>query len=88
MKIICAVTMMGPNWWLKRVLEQVYHDGIRNVNTIFILRRLALPVVLTLLLALTVPYVIAAGIVPLFGKWMFMKTIKRKIKKLSPFLKS
>ena len=23
MKIICAVTMMGPNWWLKRALEQV-----------------------------------------------------------------
>lgn len=25
MKIICAVTMMGPNWWLKRNLEQVPH---------------------------------------------------------------
>ena len=25
MKIICAVTMMGPNWWLKRNLEQVKH---------------------------------------------------------------
>jgi len=22
-KIICAVTMMGPQWWLKRVIEQV-----------------------------------------------------------------
>ena len=22
-KIICAVTMMGPQWWLKRVMEQV-----------------------------------------------------------------
>ncbi|XP_031563606.1 E3 ubiquitin-protein ligase MARCH6-like [Actinia tenebrosa] len=68
MKIICAVTMMGPNWWLKRVLEQVYHDGIRNINTFLILRKLALPVVLTLLLALTVPYVLAAGIIPIFVK--------------------
>ena len=22
-KIICAITMMGPTWWLKRVMEQV-----------------------------------------------------------------
>ena len=22
-KIICAVTMMGPPWWLKTVIEQV-----------------------------------------------------------------
>ena len=68
MKIICAVTMMGPNWWLKRVLEQVYNDGIRNVNTVFILRKLAAPVVFTLLLSLAVPYFIAAGIIPIFGK--------------------
>ena len=26
MKIICAVTMMGPNWWLKGALEQVRHQ--------------------------------------------------------------
>ena len=28
MKIICAVTMMGPNWWLKRALEQVTHTAL------------------------------------------------------------
>ena len=28
MKIICAVTMMGPNWWLKRALEQVTHNDL------------------------------------------------------------
>ena len=22
-KIICAITLMGPQWWLKRVIEQV-----------------------------------------------------------------
>jgi hypothetical protein len=48
---------------------QVYHDGIRNINTLVILRKLALPVVLTLILALTVPYVLAAGIMPIFGKY-------------------
>lgn len=68
MKIICAVTMMGPNWWLKRVLEQVYNDGIRNVNASFIIEKLAVPVVVTLLLSLAVPYFIAAGLIPIFGK--------------------
>ncbi|XP_068697497.1 E3 ubiquitin-protein ligase MARCHF6-like isoform X2 [Montipora foliosa] len=65
MKIICAVTMMGPNWWLKGALEQVYQDGVRNINVMFIFRHVTLPVVTCLLLAVTVPYVIAAGIVPM-----------------------
>ncbi|XP_074616038.1 E3 ubiquitin-protein ligase MARCHF6-like [Acropora palmata] len=65
MKIICAVTMMGPNWWLKRALEQVYQDGVRNVNVVFIFRHVTLPVVTCLLLAVTIPYVIAAGIIPM-----------------------
>ncbi|XP_070576243.1 E3 ubiquitin-protein ligase MARCHF6-like [Ptychodera flava] len=66
-KIICAITMMGPSWWLKRAMEQVYQDGFRNLNLKFIFRHLALPVVTSLLLALTVPYFFAAGIVPLLG---------------------
>ncbi|XP_077982341.1 E3 ubiquitin-protein ligase MARCHF6-like [Glandiceps talaboti] len=66
-KIICAVTMMGPSWWLKRAIEQVYQDGFRNLNLKFIIRHLALPVVISLLVGLTLPYFFAAGIVPLFG---------------------
>ena len=34
----------------------------------FIFRALALPVITCLLLAITLPYVIAAGVIPLFGK--------------------
>ncbi|GAB6030401.1 E3 ubiquitin-protein ligase march6 [Chamberlinius hualienensis] len=70
-KIICAITMMGPNWWLKEVIEQVYQDGLRNINIRFILRRLMLPVVVTLGLALAVPYVIVHSFIPLFGKTLF-----------------
>lgn len=66
-KIICAITMMGPNWWLKEVIEHVYQDGFRNLHLKFILQRLALPVVMTLGLALSVPYIISNSIVPLFG---------------------
>lgn len=64
-KIMCAVTMMGPNWWLKDALEQVYQDGFRNLNLTSIIRNLALPVICCLLLALAAPYSIACGIFPL-----------------------
>ncbi|XP_052816419.1 E3 ubiquitin-protein ligase MARCHF6-like isoform X3 [Mya arenaria] len=66
-KIICAVTMMGPQWWLKRVIEQVYNDGLRNMNLKFILYKLCVPVIAVLGMSLSVPYCIARTIVPLLG---------------------
>lgn len=66
-KIVCAVTLMGPNWWLKGVIEQVYHDGIRRMNLRLVLQDLALPVLATLGLALALPYLLAVSVIPLFG---------------------
>lgn len=48
---------------------QVYQDGVRNVNVMFIFRHVTLPVVTCLLLAVSIPYVIAAGVVPIFGEY-------------------
>ena len=31
-KITVAITFMGPDWWLKLAIEEVYQDGIRNIN--------------------------------------------------------
>ena len=31
-KITVALTFMGPDWWLKHAIEQLYQDGIRNLN--------------------------------------------------------
>ena len=67
-KIVCAVTMMGPTWWLKGVLERVYQQGIRHMDVGFILRRLCLPVLCVLSLNLAVPYVVAKSIVPALGR--------------------
>lgn len=47
---------------------QVYANGIRNIDLHYIIRKLAAPVISVLLLSLCVPYVIAAGIVPLLGE--------------------
>ncbi|XP_023651480.1 E3 ubiquitin-protein ligase MARCHF6 [Paramormyrops kingsleyae] len=83
-KIIAAVTLMGPQWWLKTVIEQVYANGIRNIDLHFIIRKLAAPVIAVLLLSLCVPYVIAAGIVPAVGVAKEMQNLVQR--RIYPFL--
>ena len=51
------------------VLVQVYNDGLRNMNLLFILHKLAIPAVCLLGMVLAVPYTIARTIVPLLGQW-------------------
>ncbi|XP_051557556.1 E3 ubiquitin-protein ligase MARCH6 isoform X2 [Myxocyprinus asiaticus] len=83
-KIIAAITLMGPQWWLKTVIEQVYANGIRNIDLHFIIRKLAAPVIAVLLLSLCIPYVIAVGIVPLLGVTMEMHNLVQR--RIYPFL--
>uniref|UniRef100_A0A8C4R178 RING-type E3 ubiquitin transferase n=1 Tax=Eptatretus burgeri TaxID=7764 RepID=A0A8C4R178_EPTBU len=83
-KIIAAITLMGPQWWLKTVIEQVYANGLRNMNLHFILRELAIPVITVLLLYLCVPYVLAAGAVPLLGVSTEMETLVHR--RIYPFV--
>uniref|UniRef100_A0A182PDN4 E3 ubiquitin-protein ligase MARCHF6 n=1 Tax=Anopheles epiroticus TaxID=199890 RepID=A0A182PDN4_9DIPT len=65
-KIACALTLMGPDWALKRAIEQAYRDGLRDMNLNFIVRELGVPVITCFGLALAVPYVIAHSILPVF----------------------
>ncbi|KAI1902276.1 hypothetical protein AGOR_G00043030 [Albula goreensis] len=83
-KIIAAITLMGPQWWLKTVIEQVYANGIRNIDLHFIVRKLAAPVMAMLLLSLCVPYVIAAAVVPVLGVTMEMQNLVQR--RIYPFL--
>lgn len=83
-KIIAAITLMGPQWWLKTVIEQVYANGIRNIDLQFIIRKLAAPVIAVLLLSLCVPYVIAAGVVPAVGVTPEMEILMQR--RIYPFL--
>ena len=53
-------------------LFQVYQDGVRNINVMFIFRHVTLPVITCLLLAVTLPYVIAAGVVPIIGEYCIL----------------
>ncbi|XP_065483777.1 E3 ubiquitin-protein ligase MARCHF6 isoform X5 [Caloenas nicobarica] len=83
-KIIAAITLMGPQWWLKTVIEQVYANGIRNIDLHFIIQKLAAPVISVLLLSLCVPYIIASGVVPLLGVTAEMQNLVQR--RIYPFL--
>ncbi|XP_059612690.1 E3 ubiquitin-protein ligase MARCHF6 [Phlebotomus argentipes] len=65
-KITCALTLMGPDWALKRAIERAYRDGLRDIDLKFIIKDLAAPVIMCFGLALAVPYVLAHSILPMF----------------------
>jgi len=65
-KIVYAATLTGPDWALKRVLEQVFQAGIMQMDIRFITSKLVLPVTLALLHFLCIPYSIC-GVLPYFG---------------------
>merc|ERR1712079_550711 len=64
-KITVALTFMGPDWWLKAAIEQLYQDGIRNLNLTRVIKNLVVPSVKTLGLSLSVPYIASHGLAPL-----------------------
>ncbi|KAJ8922998.1 hypothetical protein NQ315_001546 [Exocentrus adspersus] len=79
-KIACAVTMMGPDWFLRAAIERAYRDGIRDMNLTFIFKELAAPVIISFGLALSIPYVIAYSAVPVFVANLQMRNfIARRI---------
>ncbi|XP_022903950.2 E3 ubiquitin-protein ligase MARCHF6 [Onthophagus taurus] len=65
-KIACAITMMGPDWWLKTAIERVYRDGLREMQLKVVLKDLAGPVLVCFGLFLAVPYVLAYSLAPIF----------------------
>lgn len=63
-KIMCALTMMGPDWSMRRALEKAYRDGIREMDLRFIVGSVGAPLVRWLGLALAVPYAAAHSVAP------------------------
>lgn len=63
-KITVALTFMGPDWWLKEAIEQLYQDGIRNLNLSRVIKNLVIPSVKTLGLSLSIPYLVSHGLAP------------------------
>ena len=64
-KITIALTFMGPDWWLKRAIEQLYLDGLRRLNLAFLIPKLVVPAVTALGLSLSLPYIVSHSLVPL-----------------------
>lgn len=83
-KITVALTFMGPDWWLKIAIEQLYQDGIRNINLHRLIPNLVLPCVTRLGLALSLPYIASHGLAPLLvSDFEILVLIQRRI---YPFL--
>lgn len=82
-KIAAAITMMGPDWHIKRSIEVLFRDGFLNIN-IRLLKDLAVPVILTLSLILSVPYITAYSIVPLFVKSNALRNVVAR--RIYPFI--
>ncbi|KAK6114575.1 RING-variant domain family protein [Brugia pahangi] len=59
-KIFCAAVMMGPNWWMKHVFEQLYADGIRGLRVHYLYKQLVAPVLACLAIHLSAPRVICS----------------------------
>jgi len=64
-KITVALTFLGPDWWLKLSIEQLYQDGLRNMNLGSVFKNLVVPCVTGLGIALSVPYILSHGLIPL-----------------------
>uniref|UniRef100_A0A915AAP3 RING-type E3 ubiquitin transferase n=1 Tax=Parascaris univalens TaxID=6257 RepID=A0A915AAP3_PARUN len=59
-KIFCAAVMMGPDWWMKRIFEQLYVDGVRGLRVGYLYAQLVAPVLFSLGMYLSAPQVICA----------------------------
>ncbi|KAI8038972.1 E3 ubiquitin-protein ligase MARCHF6 [Drosophila gunungcola] len=78
-KIAIALTLMGPDWHLKRALERAYMDGLRDFDLKFVMRDLAVPVVTTFGLALAGPYVLAHMVFPIFLADAFVRHVVARL---------
>ncbi|XP_045617401.1 E3 ubiquitin-protein ligase MARCHF6 isoform X3 [Procambarus clarkii] len=78
-KIMCALVMMGPNWWLKTNLEHIYLGGVRGLDLNLLVGQTALPVIACLGACLTVPYVTAHTIAPLVAPPSALILVERRI---------
>ncbi|KAH8278272.1 hypothetical protein KR044_009431, partial [Drosophila immigrans] len=78
-KIAIALTLMGPDWHLKRALERAYTDGLRDFDLKFVISDLAVPVVTTFGLALAIPYVIGHSILPIFFEDPYIRLFISKL---------
>jgi len=78
-KIAVAFTLLGPNWWLREALENIYNQGARNFQLKNFIWTVVWPVVSTLTIMLTIPYIISNGVVPLlpFDDFLILRFQRR-----------
>ncbi|CAL4114135.1 unnamed protein product [Meganyctiphanes norvegica] len=78
-KIMCALVMMGPNWWLKTHLEHIYLGGVRGLDLHLLVCQTAIPVIAALSACLSLPYITAHSLAPLVAPPSSLILIERRI---------
>ncbi|KAK0425486.1 hypothetical protein QR680_009232 [Steinernema hermaphroditum] len=66
-KLISGLIMLGPDWWMRNVFEQIYADGLRNMRVAYLYSKLICPAAATCVGLICSPYVFARLILtPMF----------------------
>jgi E3 ubiquitin-protein ligase MARCH6 len=60
--------MMGPDWWLKASLEEIYNNGFRRIKLKKLYIDVVLPVINILAMLIVAPYVIVRSVLMFLGK--------------------
>lgn len=58
--------IFGTTCPLKQAMSRVYTDGLENLSLKFVMNNIAMPIICVFSLLLTVPYILAYSIIPLF----------------------
>uniref|UniRef100_A0A0N5A933 RING-type E3 ubiquitin transferase n=1 Tax=Syphacia muris TaxID=451379 RepID=A0A0N5A933_9BILA len=66
-KLFCALVAIGPDWHLKVVFNRVVEDGIRELRLSYLYQELVAPILASLTLFLTAPYVVCGVLAHILG---------------------
>lgn len=86
-KILTALVLTGPQWWLREAIDTICQNGFRNIDLKFIFLRLFYPVLICIGLALTIPCILSRSGAPLITQnEINLILIERRIYPISLFL--
>ena len=83
LKVICGIAMIS-DWPLKDTLEEMYQNGLVNMNLNQIVQQIVFPIITAFGHILCVPYLLVNGLLPLFD--VGYETRSTLLRQVYPFL--
>jgi len=86
-KILTALVLTGPQWWLREAIDTILQNGFRNIDLKFIIFKLFYPVNVCIGCSLAIPCILSRSVAPLFIEdEAYLLLIERRIYPVSLFL--